>query len=128
MRRKVLFLSLLLSLFTTAAFGLGIRATWNANSESDLAGYKVYYGVASRTYGAPIVLGKVTTCDINNLSDGKSYFVAVTAYDSAGNESGYSEEASITLPDVTPPTPPTKPSLSIIDRIVRWFKALFRIV
>ena len=34
---------------------------WNANSESDLAGYKVHYGTASRNYTTIVDVGKTTT-------------------------------------------------------------------
>jgi fibronectin type 3 domain-containing protein len=127
MRRRVLFLSLIISLFATTAFALGIRVTWQANTESDLAGYKIYYGTQSGVYGAPIDAGNVTQKDILNLRDGVTYYVAVTAYDLSGNESAKSQEASVKMPDVTPPAAPSKPTLSIIDQIVRWFKALFHI-
>ena len=70
--------------------------TWNANKERDLAGYKVYRATASGTYGAPIatVPGKVTTYQATGLQFGTTYFFVVTAYDIAGNESGYSNEVS----------------------------------
>ena len=70
--------------------------TWNANKEKDLAGYKVYRATASGTYGAPIATlpGNVITYQATGLEFGKTYFFVVTAYDIAGNESGYSNEVS----------------------------------
>ena len=70
--------------------------TWGANKENDLAGYKVYRATASGAYGAPIatVPGSVTTYQATGLEFGKTYFFVVTAYDIAGNESGYSNEVS----------------------------------
>ncbi|MDH5739634.1 MAG: fibronectin type III domain-containing protein [Nitrospira sp.] len=70
--------------------------TWNANKENDLAGYKVYRATASGTYGAPIATlpRNVTTYQATGLQFGKTYFFVVTAYDIAGNESGYSNEVS----------------------------------
>ena len=68
--------------------------TWIGNTETDLAGYKIYVGTQSGTYGAPIVLGKVTTYQLNNLAIGTTYFFCITAYDSAGNESLHSAEVS----------------------------------
>ncbi|MBX3303983.1 MAG: hypothetical protein KF693_17365 [Nitrospira sp.] len=70
--------------------------TWNANTESDLAGYKVYRATASGVYGAPIatVLGNVTTYQAIGLQFGTTYFFVVTAFDIAGNESAYSNEVS----------------------------------
>jgi len=67
---------------------------WNANTETDLAGYKIYVGTQSGTYGAPIVLGIANTYQITNLTIGTTYFFSITAYDKAGNESPHSSEAS----------------------------------
>ena len=77
---------------------------WDANSETDLAGYKVYYGTVSRTYGSPVTVGNTTTYTAQNLAPGTYYFT-VTAYNTAGAESGYSNEVSTTIgqSDTTPP-------------------------
>lgn len=113
MRRLRGILILMLLLFIpTLVFGIGIRVTWNANTETDLAGYKVYYGTATGVYGTPIDVGNVTTYDIGNLKESTKYFIALTAYDTSGNESVKSEEASITIPDVTPPAVPAAPTLT----------------
>jgi hypothetical protein len=73
---------------------------WDANTETDLAGYKVYYGTTTRTYGAPIPLGKVTTYTFTGLPPGTYYF-AVTAVNNATLESGYSNEVSTTIAPTT---------------------------
>ena len=68
---------------------------WQPNTESDLAGYRIYYGTSSRSYGPYIPVGKNTTSyTINNLADGQTYYFALTAVDTSGNESGYSQEVS----------------------------------
>jgi hypothetical protein len=69
---------------------------WNANSDIDLTGYKVYRGTASGTYGAPLTtLPKTTTSyTATGLQTGTTYFFVITAYDSAGNESTFSNEVS----------------------------------
>jgi hypothetical protein len=84
---------------------------WQANKEADLAGYKVYYGKASRSYGSPITVGKVTNHTLTGLSAGTYYF-AVTAFDTSGNESGFSGEVRKTISTSTPP-----PSGGISPRI-----------
>ena len=74
--------------------------TWSANVEPDLAGYKIYIGTNSGTYsfpGSPFLAGKVTSYTIANLPKPQTYFFALSAYDSAGNESGLSAEVSKTL-------------------------------
>ncbi len=82
-----------LAAFAAPAFANSVTLSWDANTEADLAGYKVYYGTASRTYGAPITIGKVTTHTLSGLPSGMVYF-AVTAYNTAGLESGFSNEVS----------------------------------
>jgi hypothetical protein len=75
---------------TTGAISL----TWSANTESDLAGYKVYVGTQSGVYGPPIAVGNVTAYQLNNLAKNTTYFVSITAVDTAGNESLRSAEVS----------------------------------
>lgn len=84
--------------------------TWNANTEVDLAGYKVYRSTISGQYGAPLAtLGKVTTYSLvlPQLQVDTTYFLTVTAYDAAGNESPKAVEVSkIILAPITKPSTP----------------------
>ncbi|MBK5281300.1 MAG: fibronectin type III domain-containing protein [Nitrospiraceae bacterium] len=70
--------------------------TWNANTDSDLAGYKIYRATTSGGYGATIatVPGNITTYIAAGLQSGTTYFFVITAYDSTGNESPFSNEVS----------------------------------
>ena len=86
------FLSLFI--FSQDIFAAQIRVAWDPNTEPDLAGYKVYYGAASGTYGAPIDAGKVTTYTLAGLTLGQAYFISVTAYNTSNIESGHSNEVS----------------------------------
>ena len=70
--------------------------TWNANTESDLAGYRVYYGTSSRNYPNSISVGKVTSATISGLTIGSKYYIALKAVDTSGNLSGYSAEVTKT--------------------------------
>ena len=70
-----------------------IKLAWDPNIEPDIARYKVYYGTASRAYGTPIDVGNVTTYTLIGLTQGVTYYIAVTAYD-RNNESGFSNEVS----------------------------------
>ncbi len=67
---------------------------WDANTESDLAGYKVYYGTASVQYKYIVDVGNRTEYEVTDLREDQRYYFAVTAYDYAGNESGFSREVS----------------------------------
>ena len=74
-----------------------LSLTWSANTEPDLAGYKVYVGTQSGVYGPPIAVGPVTAYQLNNLAKNTTYFVSITAVDTAGNESLRSAEVSKSL-------------------------------
>lgn len=74
------------------------RLNWNANTEADLAGYKVYYDTASHAGTCPT--GYANSIEVptsantgywfDNLTPGQTYYFQVTAYDTSANESGCS--------------------------------------
>jgi fibronectin type 3 domain-containing protein len=72
---------------------------WNANTELDLAGYRVYRATSSGEYGAAIatVPANATSYVVSGLQPGVIYFFVITAYDTAGNESIRSAEVSASL-------------------------------
>jgi fibronectin type 3 domain-containing protein len=98
--------TLILLISSTNVYSAQATLTWDPNSESDLAGYKVYYGNSSENYDTNIDVGNQTSYTISGLVDGNAYYFAATAYDTSSNESGYSEEVVYTAPiiDTTPPT------------------------
>lgn len=72
---------------------------WNAvTAPAGLAGYKVYYGTAPRVYGPGLSVGITPSYQVMGLSSGTTYYFAVTALDSQGYESLYSNEASKAIP------------------------------
>lgn len=72
---------------------------------TDLAGYRIYYGTSTGNYTQNINVGNVTTYQLASLTDGYTYYFAITAYDTLGNESAYSNEISkfMQVVDTTPP-------------------------
>ncbi|MCH8981657.1 Ig-like domain-containing protein, partial [candidate division KSB1 bacterium] len=98
-------LLIITSLFfsTTLAFAETATVSWDANTESDLSGYKIYYGTSSGSYDDVVDVGNTTSFSINNLVVGTTYFFVVTAFDFSGNESGFSNEVSFTPTQGTPP-------------------------
>jgi len=64
----------------------------------NLAGYRVYYGTATRAYGQGIDAGNVTTCSMTGLRRNTTYYFSVTALDTSGGESGFSNEVSKAMP------------------------------
>lgn len=73
-----------------------VTLAWDPNTETDLAGYKLYYGNATRAYSEVVDLGNVTTFVVTGLLPGQTYFFAVTAYNIAQAESSYSNEVFTT--------------------------------
>jgi hypothetical protein len=80
--------------------------TWNPNSEADLDGYTVYWSLVSP--GPPHELVVKLSLDefadpnnleftLNHLEAGKKYYIAVSAFDKAGNESQYSREICVKI-------------------------------
>lgn len=59
---------------------------------NDLTGYRIYYGTSSGQYSNSVDVGTFTSSVISGLTVGETYYFVVTAYDTAGNESGYSNE------------------------------------
>ncbi len=94
-------LALLLSSLT--AHPAEISLAWDANSEPDLGGYKLYCGQASRQYNFYIDVGNTLTGTLKDLQDGGTYYVAVTAYDASGYESEFSNEVEVNLLSPKPP-------------------------
>ena len=92
-----------------------MTASWNANPESDIAGYKLSYGTSSGSYTTTIDVGKVTST-VLTVADGQKYYFAVRAYNSSGFTSSYSTEVSATASSATPP--PSIASLSPVAGFV----------
>ena len=94
------FLKVVPALFCLAlsieSFAADIQLAWDPNSETNLAGYKVYYGLAPGNYSVAINLGNQTTYTVTGLAVGTYYFV-VTAYNTSGLESDASNEVSATI-------------------------------
>ncbi len=71
-----------------------IQLAWNANRESDIAGYMVYYGTAPGKYGVGIDAGNVTNFTLDSLRKGQRYYISVKTYNKSGQPSIYSQEVS----------------------------------
>ena len=68
------------------AYSARVTLEWDPNAEPDLAGYKLYYGTASRDYAQVIDVGDTSTYTVTNLTAGDTYYFAVTAHDASGHE------------------------------------------
>lgn len=82
----------------TFARGAEVSLSWDPNPEEDLAGYRVYFGTSSGSYGVPIDVGNAPIATVPALKPGTTYYFAVTAYNAFGMESLLSNEATFTVP------------------------------
>jgi len=92
---------LLLAVFgVSAQVQAGLTLAWNPSSDSAVAGYHLHWGGASRTYTNSVDVGNVTSNAVSGLTAGATNFFAVTAYDTNGLESDFSNEimAVVSLP------------------------------
>src|SRR4051794_20168381 len=107
MARVATLVLLIILALTRAASALPatVTAIWDANTESNLAGYKLSYGTQSGIYTTTIDVGKVTSYAVS-LNPGTYYF-AVQAYNTNGLISAYSTEVAATIgaPAITSLTP-----------------------
>ena len=76
------------------SYAAQVTVAWDPETDPNVAGYKVYYGTASRSYQYNNDAGKNTTSTVSNLQTGTTYYFAVTAYNATDIESGYSAEVS----------------------------------
>ena len=74
-----------------------LQLAWDPSPSPDVTGYMLYYGPTSGGYTQSIDMGNVTEYIDYNLIDGQTYYFAVTAYDSYGDQSDYSNEVSAAI-------------------------------
>lgn len=94
--KKLLIIVIILLFCNCALYAGEINLSWDANTEPDLAGYRVHYGSEHDLYTEMFDVGVVTKYTITNLNAGV-YYISLTAYDASGNESDYSYEIVKTL-------------------------------
>ena len=98
--------------------GLSVELEWSANSEPDLKGYNVFRSLID---GGPYTqTGSSTTPGYTDstIEFDTTYYWVITAFDEAGNESGYSNQVSSMTetpppPDTTPPGTPQEINVNV---------------
>lgn len=132
MKRLIILIISFFMLSGLAMAEINVTFQWDANTESDLAGYAIYQSNTSNVYGemeADIPLNDILlNCSegkcvytLNNIPDGEWFWV-FTAYDTFRNESGFSNEVTV-ISDTTPPEPPQ--NMTIWQKIIAWVQHWF---
>ena len=120
-----------LVLLAAGARAAEVTLAWDANGESDLEGYGVYgkAGTAGPPYDffgyvalADLADEGAPACTVTGLQSDTRYHFAITAYDTAGNESAFSASVCAEVGSVVTPCadmaasatspPPANPSSS----------------
>lgn len=117
MKKPLFLIGLMVWVYASLAIGAEIKISWDANTETDLAGYNIYYGTTARIGVDPKVCtmcgyttkktsGTATTYIITGLTQGTTYWISVTAFDTSNNESGFSNEVNGPAKDYVAPDVP----------------------
>jgi len=77
---------------TLMPINTALDVKWSRNTEYDIDGYHVYYGLSSNKYDKFVTVYNATSYRIESLTNGVGIFVAVSAFDKSGNESAKSDE------------------------------------
>ena len=97
----------MLSLSVPAVAGAAtIALAWNANTETNIAGYRVHYGTQPGSYTTIVDRGNTLTASVTGLTDGTRYYFVVVAYDTTGAQSAFSAEVNDIPPPPIDATPP----------------------
>ena len=102
---RTLIITILLLALAVCAHAADVTLTWDPNTEADLAGYRLYQKADSAT--PPFVKVQeiqkgTTTASVTGLDSSHSYSFAVTAYNTAGMESAYSNVVTIPAAPIAP--------------------------
>src|SRR5688572_14653548 len=89
---------LFVMVWDSPALAASAKVAWNLNAEPNVVDYRIYYGEMSRVYDQVVSAGNTNTATVSNLVSGVTYYFALTAYNSLGQESDYSAEVSYEVP------------------------------
>lgn len=87
----------LIALLSLPLYAGSVTLQWDASPDASVTGYRVYYGGAAGNYTNSVAVGNVLLVTISLPADQTYYFAAV-AFDGAGVESAFSNEAVYTAP------------------------------
>ena len=95
--------------------GTSLFLSWDPNIENDVIGYNIYYGTNPGEYDS---LKTVTSASdtLRNLSEGTTFYLAVSAFDTDGYESFLTNE--IVIETTTRPLTPTDIDATSLDSMI----------
>ena len=113
---RALLLTICLLVLSVCANAADVTLTWDANTETDLAGYRIYQKQDNAV--PPFVKVQQTpkgtqTASVTGLDSTHSYSFAVTAYNTSGMESAYSNIDTIPAVPIAPAGLKWSPTLTV---------------
>ena len=75
---------------------VSVTLAWNANKETNVAGYIVYWGTTSSNYVWTTNVGNQTSITLGGFMVGTTYYFSATAFDQDGLESDFAPEINYT--------------------------------
>lgn len=89
-----------------------VQLAWNPSTSTGISFYNLYWGTSSGQYTNVVNVGNVTNVTVTLPTRGVMFVYAVTAVDSHGLQSPFSNEVNYTAPN--PPSPPQQKPLTVI--------------
>jgi hypothetical protein len=80
--------------------GQSVTLGWQQSSSPDAVGYNIYFGSASGVYTNTVDAGNASSITLGGMVSGTTYYFAATTYNAQNQESGFSNEATYTVPVV----------------------------
>jgi hypothetical protein len=93
--------------------GSEVRLTWSGKQAQDISGFDIYINDTDQNsegtfHPCQTAEGREPSCVVSGLIEQTTYHFKVRAFDEVPNYSILSNVASITMPDLIPPSPPTE--------------------
>jgi hypothetical protein len=116
------FLVLIIATASLSAWATpNVSLAWEPSWDTDVVGYKIYYGTTSHSYSQWVDAGNATNATIALTNYDTTYYFAATTYDASGAESAFSNETTYSAASevISNPPPPvyTSPTLSAIANV-----------
>ena len=111
MKKFIITLAMLLCI-PMLAWGQSVSFMWDANTEPDLAGYRIYMhtGGGSYDYTTPVIECTSVGASVTGLVEGETYSFVLRAFDTENLESGSSNELTWYEPYPYEGVPPANPT------------------
>ena len=111
--KKLFLTGLIFFLGVSVALAGDVSFMWDANTEPDLAGYRLFMHVEGTQYDYtnPAIECTTVGASVTNLLDGHTYYFVLRAFDTEGLESGNSNEVFQYFPQAWEGVPPGNPTI-----------------